>query len=177
MGTDYSNYGGVEFTVSDFEKHFIVSKTAAQTKRLIKAINDCISESDDLQTSLNEEHPGMEIKTFEDVQKFWKIVTEYEGEAGKYEGDMRFTFWGDNEPYGLSELVGAIAEAEGFMYPDSVRIFDSYRQHAEMTVGEPVIIYSSDSVWEKTLSQSGKKLEKMKGETYLYESNWTEVSY
>ena len=169
MGTDYDSESGVQVSLSYFAEQFIYDPSGkALAKRVMKSINDCINDNPEV-------WPVKKVSTQEEVISFWETVTAYEGEAGRYEGDCKFTHWNDNQPYELTKLVDWIGTTEGLPDADCVRIFDSYRQHDEMLVGEPSIIYGSDSVWERSLSSEGKKLEKFAG--YLAESSWTDVSY
>ena len=175
MGTDYSSESGVEVSLEQFADRYIYQDSnKAMTKRVIKSVNDCISEDPD-------KWPVDKVSTMEEVRSLWQTVTAHEGEAGKYEGDCKFTYWSEQggwevtEPYELQELVDYIGSAEGLPSVSCVRIFDSYRQHDQMTVGEPVIIYDTYSVWERTLSSEGKKLQSFAG--YLTESSWSDVSY
>jgi len=175
MGTDYNSESGVQVSLSNFAEMFIYEPSSkALAKRVMKSINDCINDDPD-------DWPVKKVSTQEEVISFWETVTAYEGEPGKYEGDCKFTYWSEKcgykekEPYQLMQLVDWIGTAEGFPDVHCVRIFDSYRQHDEMLVGEPSIVYSTDSVWERSLSSEGKKLEKLAG--YIAESSWTDVSY
>ena len=178
MGTDYYSSSGYELSLERFANKYVYNvKTKAQQKRLITAVNKCI------EYGVCDDWPDMEINTYEDVITLWEIVTQYEGECGKYEGTMKFTYWSDKEGYAvkeshqLCELVDLIGEVEGMPRAEYVRIFDSYRQHSEMTKGEPQIIYGEDDLYEKTLTAAGKKLQKLIGNRYMYQSSWTDVSY
>lgn len=178
MGTDYYSNSGYELSLERFASKYVYNvKTKAQQKRLIKAVNDCLNDSYN-----RDDWPDMEINTYEDVITLWEMVTEYKGDAGKYEGTMKFTYWSDKvgystkESHDLCELVDYIGNAEGMPSPELVRIFDSYRQHDEMTVGEPQIIYGEDDLYERTLTDRGKKLQKLKGGS-MYKQSWTDVSY
>jgi hypothetical protein len=179
MGTDYYSNSGYELSLERFASKYVYNvKTKAQQKRLIKAVNDCLNES------YNRDYwPDIEINTYEDVITLWEMVTTYDGNPGKYEGNMRFTYWSDKEGYDttesqdLCELVDYIGGAEGMPTAELVRIFDSYRQHGEMTVGEPQIIYSENDLYEKTLTDAGKKLQRLIGGRYMYKQSWTDVSY
>jgi len=177
VGTDYYSNSGYELSLERFASKYVYNvKTKAQQKRLIRAVNDCI-------VNLPGDWPDMEINTYEDVIALWEIVTQYEGECGKYEGTMKFTYWSNKKGYEvkeseqLCELVDLIGEMEGMPTADCVRIFDSYRQHEEMTKGEPQIIYGESNLYEKTLTAAGKKLQKLIGGRYMYQSSWTDVSY
>ena len=179
MGTDYYSNSGYELSLERFANKYVYNvKTKAQQKRLITAVNKCLEESYN-----RDDWPDMEINTYEDVIALWEIVTQYEGECGKYEGTMKFTYWSDKEGYEvkesqqLCELVDCIGGAEGMPRAEYVRIFDSYRQHDEMTKGEPQIIYGENDLYEKTLTAAGKKLQKLIGGRYMYQSSWTDVSY
>jgi hypothetical protein len=179
MGTDYYSNSGYELSLERFASKYVYNvKTKAQQKRLIKAVNDCLDESYD-----RDIWPDMEINTYEDVIALWEMVTAYEGECGKYEGNMKLTYWSEKEGYDtkesddLCELVDYIGSAEGMPTPELVRIFDSYRQHEEMTKGEPQIIYGENDLYEKTLTDRGKKLQKLIGGRHMYKQSWTDVSY
>ncbi len=171
MGIDYSQNTGVEVSLKHFADHFInQTSNAARLKRVIKAVNGKIA---------SENWDEDMITTSEELREFWNTVTAYKGEPGRYEGDMAFTYWSEKKGWkvddsdDLTALVEAIGYTENLPPVEFVRIFDSYRSHSEMTVGEPVIIYSSDDVWERSLSPAGKKLEKLCG--YVCESSWTDV--
>ena len=178
MGIDYNQDTGVEYNLESFADRFIHhTDNAARLKRVIKAVNAEIKSQHE--SSDNCTWPNVKITTSDELREFWNTVTAYGGEPGKYEGDMAFTYWSEkegwkvNDSYDLTILVEAIGNTENLPSVSSVRIFDSYRQHSEMTIGEPVIIYSSDDVWERSLSPAGKKLEKLCG--YVCESSWTDV--
>jgi len=167
MGIDYSSDSGVQITLASFGEKFIyMPSSKASANRVMRAINDCINDNPDV-------WPVKKVSTQEEVISFWETVTAYEGEAGRYEGDCKFTHWNDNQPHELTQLVDWIGTAEGLPEVHCVRIFDSYRQHDEMLVGHPSIIYGSDSVWERSLSREGRKLKKFAG--YIAESSWTDV--
>ena len=178
MGTDYYSNSGYELSLERFASKYVYNvKTKAQQKRLIKAVHDCLNDSYN-----RDDWPDMEINTYEDVITLWEIVTAHKGDPGKYEGNMKFTYWSDKAGYDtkesedIRELVDYIGNAEGMPSPELVRIFDSYRQHDEMTVGEPQIIYGEDDLYERTLTDRGKKLQKLKGGS-MYKQSWTDVSY
>jgi hypothetical protein len=46
-----------------------------------------------------------------------------------------------------------------------------------MTKGEPQIIYGENDLYEKTLTDRGKKLQKLIGGRHMYKQSWTDVSY
>ncbi len=148
MGIDYNQDTGVEYSLESFADRFIhQTDNAARLKRVIKAVNKQIDR--EKQYGI---WPKVKITTSEELREFWNTVTAYKGEPGKYEGDMAFTYWSEkegwkvNDSHDLTVLVEAIGYTENLPSVSSVRIFDSYRSHSEMTVGEPVIIYSSDDV-------------------------------
>lgn len=168
MGIDYDQNSGVQVSLANFADHFIYQKSnKARLNRVIKAVNE------EIRIGLSESLPEENITTAEELRDFWDKLTAYTGDPGKYEGDMTFTYWSSNQPCGLAGLVESIGYTENLPSVECVRIFDSYRQHSEMLIGEPVIIYSSDDVWERSLSSSGKKLEKLYGRVYEY--SWTDV--
>ena len=170
MGTDY--YSG-ESLVVDIET---IVKIIDDKNReaVIKAIREWCSEDDG----------EIENKFFKDLtddittaalQEKLIAHCEIGGEAGKYEGNCYLTHTDDE---GMDQLWNAINGVSGTDFPCimEVRVFDSYRQHADCPIGVASFLISRDDVYESQLSESGEFLQELCG-GHINEISWTDVSY
>jgi len=100
---------------------------------------------------------------------------EVSGEAARYEGSCHLTHVDSDD---LCELWNALSEASGtdLPYIEEVRVFDSYRKHADCPIGEASFIFSEGDLYERTLNSGGEFLSELCG-GYLNEVTWTDVSY